>query len=324
MFDMVALGEAMVRLTPTRYQRLEQTGEFLATIGGSELNSAVGMRRLGLSTAWVSKLVDNPLGRMVANKGREQGVDVSHVVWTRQGRTGLYFFEQGATPRSSQVIYDRANSAASTLAPGEVDWSFLEGCRLFHTSGITPALSESCARATVEAIEKAKDAGCKVSFDVNYRTRLWTADQARECLEKMMGSVDVLITTEDDARIVFGKTGSPEEICEQLKSAFGLSVVTVTLRDVRTVLTGGWTSIALADKVYADREYELELIDRIGAGDAYTAGFLYGYLAGDIEKGVKYGNALASLVQTVPGDFSWFTLEEVEAQVKGQDARVKR
>ena len=324
MFDMVALGEAMIRLTPTRYQRLEQTGEFLATVGGSELNSAIGVRRLGLRTAWVSKLVNNPLGRMVANKAREHDVDVSHVVWTKEGRTGLYFFEQGATPRASQVIYDRANSAASTLAPGEVDWSFLKGCKLFHTSGITPALSQSCAQATLEAIEKAKEAGCEVSFDVNYRVRLWTAEEARECLEKMMYLVDILITTEDDARIVFGKAGSPEDICEQLKSAFSFSVVTVTLREVRTVLTGGWTSMALADKVYTGRKYDLELIDRIGAGDAYTAGFLYGYLTGDVDKAVKHGNALASLVQTVPGDFSWFTREDVEAQIKGQDAKVKR
>jgi len=324
MVDVVALGEAMIRLTPTRYQRLEQTGEFLATVGGSELNSAIGVMRLGLTTAWVSKLVNNPLGRMIANKAREHGVDVSHVVWTKQGRTGLYFFEQGATPRASQVIYDRAGSAASTLAPGEVDWSFLEGCRLFHTSGITPALSESCAAATIEAIQKAKDAGCAVSFDVNYRARLWSPEEARACLEKMMPSVDILITTEDDAGIVFGKSGTPEEICKQLTSAFGFSVVTITLREVRTVLTGGWTSMAFADRVYTDRKYEVEMIDRIGAGDAYTAGFLYGYLTGDVDKAVKYGNANAALVQTVPGDFSWFTREEIEAQLKGPTAKVQR
>jgi len=324
MIDMVALGEAMIRFTPTRYQRLEQTGEFLATVGGSELNSAVGVTRLGLATTWVSKLVANPLGRMVANKAREHGVDVSHVVWTKQGRTGLYFFEQGATPRASQVIYDRANSAASTLAPGEVDWSFLEGCRLFHTSGITPALSKSCAEATMEAIRKAKHAGCMVSFDVNYRARLWSPEEARACLEQMMPSVDILITTEDDAGIVFGKSGTPEEICKQLKSAFGCSVVTITLREVRTVLTGGWTSMAFADRVYTDRKYELEMIDRIGAGDAYTAGFLYGYLTGDVDKAVRYGNANAALVHTVPGDFSWFTREEIEAQLKGSTAKVQR
>ena len=324
MFDMVALGEAMIRLSPTRYQRLEQTQEFLATVGGSELNSAVGVQRLGLRTAWVSKLVDNPLGRMVADKAREHGVDVSRVVWSAQGRTGLYFFEQGATPRASQVIYDRANSAASMLAAGEVDWSFLKGCKLFHTSGITPALSTGCADATFEALEKAKEGGCTVSFDVNYRARLWSADEARECLEKMMRFVDILVTTEDDTRIVFGMTGGPEKICSQLKSKFGFSVVTITLREVRTVLTGGWTSMALADRVYTDRKYDLELIDRIGAGDAYTAGFLYGYVTGDVDKGVKYGNALAALVQTVPGDFSWFTADEVEAQIKGQTAKVQR
>ena len=324
MFDMVALGEAMLRLTPTRYQRIEQTEEFLATIGGSELNSAVGVNRLGLRTAWVSKLVNNPLGRMVVNKAREHGVDASHVVWTKQGRVGIYFHEQGATPRASQVLYDRANSAVSTLAPGEVDWSFLKGCKLFHTSGITPALSESCARATFEALQKAKEAGCKVSFDVNYRARLWTTDQARACLEPMMKFIDILITTEDDTRDVFGMTGSPEEICRQLKNRFGFSVVTITLREVKTVLTGGWTSIALADKVYTDKTYELEMIDRVGAGDAYTAGFLYGYVTGDVDKAVKHGNALAALVQTVPGDFSWFTREEVEAQIKGQSAKIQR
>ena len=177
MAQVVTLGEAMLRLSPPDFHRLEQANSFDVKVGGGELNVAVGVARLGIESAWVSKLPDNPLGKMVRNKAREQGVDTSGIVWSKSGRVGIYFLEFGASPRASSVLYDRAGSAVSTLAPGEVDWpKAFDGCKLFHVSGITPALSKSCAEATLEAIKAAKSAGAKVSFDVNYRkkrTRAW-------------------------------------------------------------------------------------------------------------------------------------------------------
>jgi len=324
MYDVVAFGEAMLRLSPPNYQRFEQTHSFDVTVGGSELNTAVGVCRMGLKTAWVSRLVESPLGRMVANKGREHGVDMSHVVWTNEGRVGVYFLEMGASPRASAVIYDRANSAISQLQPGEVDWSFLEGCRLFHTSGITPALSTNCAKATLEAVQAAKAAGCEVSFDVNYRAKLWSREEAGRCVTELMKYVDVLITTDHDTERVFDLKGTSEEICTELKKRFDLKVVTVTLRDVLTPLTGKWSSIALADTFYRDKQYYVEMIDRVGAGDAYTAGFLYGYLADGPETGVKYGNGLSAINHTIPGDLAWVTRAEVEAQIGGAGSRIQR
>ena len=325
MYDVVTLGETMLRLAPPDFQRLEQTQNFNVTAGGSESSTAVGIARMGLKVAWVSKLPRNPLGRFIANKIREHGVDTSNVVWTNNGRVGVYFLEFGSTPRPSQVIYDRKDSAISTLTANEVDWKRLfKGVRLFHTSGITPALSGSCAEATARAISEARDAGCIVSFDMNYRTKLWSPEEARTCLSDLLKKVNILITTRQDTTRVFGLEGSPEELARKLKDIFGFDIVAITLREPLTVQTGRWTSIALADKIYSGKVYDLEIIDRVGSGDSFTAGFLYGYLTDGVEKGIAYGDAMAALKHSFPGDITWVTEEEVVALIKGEGARIKR
>ena len=325
MYDVVTLGEAMLRLSPPNYMRLEQTNSFDVNVGGSELNTSVGVARFGLRTAWVTKLVKSPLGKMVANKAREHGIDTSHIVWADGGRVGIYYLELGSTPRASRVIYDRKDSAVSKLGPGEVNWStILKGTKLFLTSGITAALSPTCREATIEAINEAKKQGCKICFDINFRAKLWSADEAKKCLSKILDKVDIIVTTQFDTEEVFGYKGSYEDIAKQLKDKFGCSVVAITLREVRTVLTGGWTSIALADKLYKGKKYDIEIIDRVGGGDAYTAGFIYGYLTGDVEKAVAYGDALAALEHSVPGDLSWFTEDEVKKQIKAAGYRIQR
>jgi len=325
MAEVVTMGEAMLRLSPVGYRRLEQADRFEINVGGSELNVAAGISRLGLSSSWISKLPNNPLGRMVANKAREHGVDTSQIVWTNEGRVGIYYLELGSAPRASSVIYDRGSSTASELTPGEVNWQVaFKGARLFHVSGITPALSESCAEVVGESIREAKNQGCRVSFDINYRAKLWSGEEARRCLSKLLGEVDIIITTQFDAEEIFGLKDSYEEVARKLKEMFKPSVVVITLREVKTVLTGGWRSIALADKLYTGKSYDIEIIDRVGAGDAYTAGFLYGYLSGDIEKGISFGDAMAALQQTIPGDLSWFSLKEVEKHLGGKDFRIQR
>ena len=323
----VTLGEAMIRLSPPDFRRLEQASSFDAIVGGGELNVAVGVSRLGLESAWVSKLPQNALGRMVRNKAREQGVDTSHIVWSSSGRVGLYFLEFGASPRASSVLYDRANSAISTLQPGEVDWKkALDGCNVFHVSGITPALSKSCAEATLEAVKAAKSSGAKVSFDVNYRKKLWTPDEANACLVPMMEFVDFLITTEEDTGVVFGiREKSYQEVAIKLNERFGLEVVAITLREDLSVLRNNWSAFAYANgQFHESRKYECELVDRVGAGDSFTAGFIYGYLTGDVQKGVDYGAAFSAIKHSIPGDLNWATLEEVENLLKGSGSRIQR
>lgn len=323
----MTFGETMIRLATPDFERLEQANSLKVTVGGSELTVAAGLCRLGLRAVWVSRLADNSLGRMVRNRAREQGVETSHIVWSGEDRMGLYFVEYGASPRSSKVLYDRANSAMGRIKPGEVDWaSLFPGVRLFHISGITPALSDSAALVTEEALKAAKEAGCLVSYDLNYRARLWSQAKAREVQTPFMEFVDVLIATEEDTRMVFGiEREDYKQVAAELAERFGFKVVTITLRGTPSVWRNTWTAIAYADGTfYDDVTYEIEVVDRVGGGDNYTAGFLYGYLTDGVAKGVRYGNAFSALKQTSWGDINWTTLEEVEALLKGAGLRISR
>jgi 2-dehydro-3-deoxygluconokinase len=328
MYDVVTFGEAMVRLSPPHYQRLEQTRNLDANIGGAELNVAVGVTRFGMKSAWVSKLPKNGLGYMIRARAQEFGVDCSHIVWSDKGRAGIYFVEFGASPRASSVLYDRAHSAISMIQPGEVDWTkVFTGSKHFHLSGITPALSASSSETTAEALKAAKKAGCTVSYDLNYRKKLWTPAEAKKIQEPLMADVDILITTEEDTNVVFGiREKDYEAAAEKLANTFKFKVVAITLREDLSVLRNNWTAIAYQDgKIFKDRKYEVEIIDRVGAGDSFTSGFLYAWIKEkDVQKGVQYGNAFAALKHTLPGDFNWSTLEEVEAQLKGAGLRISR
>lgn len=324
-FEVVTFGEAMIRLTPPGFQRLEQTDSLDVKVGGGEFNVAVGVSRLGLKSAWVSALPTHPLGWMIRNKAREQGVNTDFVVWHEEDRCGLYFLEMGSAPRPNAVRYDRANSAISKLQPGEIDWDgVFEGAKVFHVSGITPALSQSCCECTMESLQKAKEHGLFVSYDLNYRKRLWTTEEAAQAQEPMMEYVDLLITTEDDANEVFGHQGEPAQVAQELKERFDFTAVAITLRRIDTVWTGGWTSIIYADRLYEDVTYDLENVDRVGGGDSFSAGCLYAWLTfGDWEKALKYGNAFSALKHTNPGDINWSTLEEVERVIKSYSDALK-
>jgi len=339
MADVVTFGEAMIRLSPPNFNRLEQTTTLNVHVGGGELNVAVAVSRLGLTSAWVSRLTDNPLGRMIRNKAREQGVDTSSVVWTTGDRAGLYWLEFGASPRASQVIYDRADSAISKIEPGMVDWpTALDGARLFHVSGITPALSKSAAAATAEALKAAKDAGVKVSYDVNYRSKLWTEDEAQACQEPLMEYVDILISTEEDTKRVFKiaadkaddsfKTVSAEsykQVAVKLTEKFGFDVVAITLRENISAWKNRWGAMAYSDGTfYEDEKREVEIVDRVGGGDSFSAGLIYGYLTDDLAYGVRFGNAFSALKHSVPGDLNWIQREEVDKLLGGGGLRIER
>lgn len=325
--ELVTFGEAMLRLAAPGQRRLEQTNSLEVTVGGAELNVAAGVSRLGLSTEWVSSLPDNALGRKVRNKAREFGVDLSHVGWDKAGRMGLFYVEYGASPRASSVLYDRARSAFAELRDISFDWqAILAGARAFHTTGITPALSDRTAAETRASIVAARSLGLLTSYDLNFRGRLWTPQQARAVQGPLMEYVDVLITTEEDAETVFGITGTDyKEVARKLADRYGFKVVTITIRGDLSVLRNTWTAIAYAGgAVVDDRTYELELVDRIGGGDAYAAGFLYGLLTGDVERGVRYGNAFSAIKQASWEDFNYATLAEVETQLKGTGSRIVR
>ena len=327
MFDVITFGETMIRLSPPNYRRLEQTNLLEVNVGGAELNVAIALSRLGLNVSWVSRLTDNPFGVMIRNKAREQGVDTSNILWTKDGRVGLYFLEFGASPRSSKVIYDRANSAISQIKLGEVDWEeVLRGAKWFHTSGITPALSTSAAQVTADALKIAKRADCKVSYDLNYRARLWTEEEARKCQEPFMEYIDILISTEEDIGRVLGiRAVNYQEVVKKLAEKFNFEVVCITIREDISVLRNRWTAIAYSvGKIYDDKTYDVEIVDRLGAGDSFSAGFIYGYITGDVEKGLKFGNAYAALKHSIPGDINWSTLQEVENQIKGAGLRISR
>ena len=322
MFDLVTFGEAMVRLSPPHFLRLEQTTSLDVNIGGAELNAAVAAARLGLSATYVTRLPANPLGRLLQNKAREQGVDTSYIAWSDEDRLGVYFVEFGALPRPSAVLYDRANSAISKIQPGMVEWANLfSQAKAFHVTGITPALSSSAAETTREALSEARQANLLVSFDLNYRARLWSAEQAKNTLTPLMEYVDILFTTEEDTARVFQLKGKDyKEVALKLAERFHFKIVAITIRENITVWRNYWTAIAYHQgKFYEDRKYDVEIVDRVGAGDSFVGGFLYAYLTDskDIERALKYGVALSALKHSSPGDFNWSTLEEVEKLIAG-------
>jgi 2-dehydro-3-deoxygluconokinase len=336
--DLVTFGEAMVRLTPPAFQRLEQAHNFDVHVGGGELNVAVAAARLGIASRWVSRLPENALGHMIANRAREQGVDL-RIDWTADDRAGLYFAELGAAPRASSVLYDRAASAISRVKPGSIDWrSVFDGARWFHVSGITPALSESAAKVTAESLVAAKKAGLTISYDLNYRSKLWSGARARAVQEPLMEHVDVLITTEEDTRVVFGigaetadsydrvDAESYAEVARTLEKRFDLRAVAVTLRENPRVLLNTWSAIVAADgEIHRAPRYEVEVVDRIGAGDAFSAGLIVGRLENrGWDDAVRFATATSALKHSIPGDFCLVTRNEVEQVLRGASLRVSR
>jgi 2-dehydro-3-deoxygluconokinase len=327
--DLVTFGEALVRLSPPNHERIEQACSLDVRIGGSELNTAIAATCLGLPARFVTRLPRNPLGRLVRNKAREQGVDTSQVVWADGDRVGSYYVEFGASPRANSVVYDRADSAAARIRPGEIPWaSALTGARIFHTSGITPALSETAAAATLEAVRAARDGGLMVSVDLNYRARLWSEEEARTVMTEILRHADILLTTEEDTARVFGiEEESYDLVARRLAETFDLKIVGITLRETPSVWRNTWTAIAYesaTDTVHGAPTFDIEVVDRVGSGDSFAGGFLFGYLDENAAAGVRYGVGISALKQTMPGDVVFATREEVERVLRGNGLRIVR
>lgn len=327
MADIIAFGEVMVRLAPPHFQRLEQARSLDLEIGGAELNTASGLARLGRSAAWVSRVPDNPLGRLVANRVREIGISDQFVQYTDDGRCGLYFLEFGAAPRPSSILYDRKDSSISRVRRGMFDWpTIFRGAKWLHVTGITAALSTDAAEVVDEAMRAARDSGVKVCFDLNYRAKLWTRERASQVMELLLPLVDLLIASEADAETLFGITGEDfTEVAEGLVDRFGVKIVAGTRRESPLVWRNRFAAVGYSDgKTYESEWYEVEIVDRLGAGDALAAGLLHGLLDGDLKKGIDYGAAMGALKHTIPGDLPWLTKEEIESAVQGQSLRIKR
>jgi 2-dehydro-3-deoxygluconokinase len=291
--QLVTFGEAMLRLTP-------RGNTFDVFVGGAELNVAVAAVKLGVESRWVSRLPENPAGRMMADRARDEGVDVSCVAWTPEGRAGIYYVEVGAEPGATTVTYDRAGSAMALIEPGMIDWTrALGGATWFHVSGITPALSDSAALTLAEGMQAAKDASLTISYDLNYRPKLWSPPQARTAQEPLLRYVDVLIASEDAVRLVFDI--SPAELREQHQ----IPAIAITLRNSMRTRFASWSALLIADgRTHCTPAIECEVIDPIGAGDAFSAGLICGRLRGESwEAALRQGVSLAARKHHTPGDF---------------------
>ena len=309
MVDLVTFGEAMFRFSPPGHERLETATELEFRIAGAESNVAVNASRLGADAGWLSKLPDSALGRRITTTLQAHGVDPL-VAWSDEGRQGTYYVEPGDAPRGINVIYDRSDAAVTTATPAELDTDAIAASEVFFTTGITPALSETLRETTAALLDRAREAGTKTAFDVNYRSKLWSHGEAGAALRELFPSIDVLVTAERDARALFDRSGAAAEIATGMADDWGFETVIVTRGEEGSV---AWHDGALVEQGV----FPAETHDPVGTGDALVGGFLARRLRGDsVADALEYGSATAALKRTIPGDLAVVTPEEVERVIE--------
>lgn len=334
MFDLVTFGETMLRLTPSGSKTIEQGFPLNMYPAGSEMNVAVAVSRLGFSTSYVTKLSRSPMGRFINNKSREHGVDTDWIKWS-DDRQGLYFFENPSVPRSGVAYYDRENSAFSNMKLNDFDWeAILKNTKFFFTSGINPAINNNINTVTLNGIKTAKKLGKIVAFDINYRSKLWDRESAKEKLKDYLPYVDILFTSESDARDILGFKNSPGEgLLKDISDKYDIATVCmiyspdeVADEEVGANKSSLWEIISLSEgKIYrTEQKGNLLTVDRLGAGDAFAGGFLTGFLESGPELGVNLGNALITLTNTYLGDLTWVTREQVNSFLNGKINMLER
>src|SRR6266508_5274294 len=342
MVKSVCFGEIMLRLSPPGFERLFQSPVLHASFGGGEANVAVSLAQFGCDSAYVTRLPANAIGDAALRALRAEGVNVEHVV--RGGsRLGIYFAETGASQRASNVIYDRGHSAISEIQPGSVPWhDVFDGASWFHCTGITPALSESAHDCTREALHAAKRAGVRISVDLNYRKKLWSESAAEQAMRPLMSLVDVVIANEENLQAVLGIEMPPADVvgaslditsyrqaAERAAREFDVKQVAVTLRESLSASDNAWSAVLFdltTRSFYQSQRYVVRLVDRIGGGDSFAAGLIFGLLNGrDGESSLRFAVAASALKQTIPGDFNHVSVTEVERLVAGDaSGRVQR
>lgn len=339
----VTFGETMLRLAPPGFERFLQSPQFLASFGGGEANVAVGLAAWGIPARYVTVLPpNNPIADALVAELRRFGVDASYIV-RANGRMGIYFVEPGANQRAAKVVYDRDHSAIALAPPGSIDWRrTFDGANWFHITGITPALSQTAADLALESVRSARELGLTVSCDLNYRKNLWKYGKtAPEVMRELFRFVDIGIANEEDCQAALGieseadvTTGQLDprhyrQLAGRVLEAYGnLRMLAITLRESHSASHNGW-SACLHDRqnFLMSRHYEItHIVDRVGGGDSFAAGLIYGLLTGKSNQdALEYAVAASCLKHSIPGDFTRFTRDEIEALIKGGGSgRVQR
>jgi 2-dehydro-3-deoxygluconokinase len=342
MKKVVTFGEIMLRLSPPGFERFLQSPSFVATFGGAEANVAVGLAQFGLDSWYVTRLPLHAIGEAAIKALRAEGVRTEAIVRGGQ-RVGLYFTESGASQRASVVIYDRAHSAVSEMAPDDVDWAGLfAGAAWFHLTGITPALGPNAEASARAAVAAARQAGVKVSLDLNFRKKLWSEREAQAVMRSLVRDAHVLIANEEDLQAMLGVEVANTEVAdgrldvdayrdaaERVAREFGVALVAITLRESLSASDNGWSAVlwdAASQTFYRSQHYTVRLVDRIGGGDSFAAGLIYALVTSRApDAALRFGVAASALKQTIPGDFNRVSVEEVD-RLAGGDAsgRVQR
>ena len=339
----VTFGEIMLRLSTPGHTRFVQADRFEVVYGGGEANVAVALSNYGLESYFVTKVPAHEIGQAAINHLRRFGVKDNYIV--RGGdRLGLYYLETGASQRASKVIYDRARSAVSEMEAGEVDWdAAFEGARWFHWTGITPALGKKAQTSIVEACKAARNAGATISCDLNFRSKLWTTEEAQAVMRPLMEYVDVCIANEEDAERSLGlKAGATDieageideagyiQVAKTLKSTYDFNSVAITLRESFSASHNGWSAMLYDDKdcktPTRSKRYDIQIVDRVGGGDSFASGLIYGLLTEfNTRDALEFAVAASCLKQTIPGDFNLVSVDEVKKLAKGSGSgRVER
>ena len=340
MGTVVTFGEIMLRLAPEGYYRFFQNDRLQATFGGGEANVAVSLANFGVNSKFVTKLPAHAIGEGTVSALRGLGVDTGSIV--RGGeRIGIYFLEKGASQRGSVCIYDRSHSAIQEAEPGDFDWDIIfDGAEWFHFTGITPALGPNLVNICLDACKAAKTKGIKISCDLNYRSKLWTRQQAREAMTKLCEYVDVCISNEEDAKDVFGieaegsdVTGGKldregyKSVAKQLADRFEFEKVAITLRTSISANDNDWQGMLYdGSENYFSKQYHLHIVDRVGGGDSFGAGLIYSFLNGySSQESIEFAVAASALKHSIEGDFNRVTVEEVQKLAGGDGSgRVQR
>ncbi|NLP46229.1 MAG: sugar kinase [Epulopiscium sp.] len=336
----VTMGEIMLRLSTPGYQRFVQAESFDVTYGGGEANVAVSLANYGLESHFVTKLPENPIGQSAVNHLRRYGVNTDYIV--RGGdRVGIYYLETGASMRPSKVVYDRAHAAIAEANVEDFDFdTIFEGAEWFHFTGITPALSKQAAKITEAALKAAKKHGVTVSVDLNYRKNLWTPEEAQAVMTNLMQYVDVCIGNEEDAEKCLGfkpgdtdvTTGNLEldgykRIFKQMMDKFNFKYIASSLRESYSASDNGWSALIYdGNEFYRSKVYDVRIVDRVGGGDSFASGVIYGLITGkNFKDALEFGVAASALKHTIPGDFNMMTEDEVMNLVQGDaSGRVQR
>jgi len=340
MGKIITFGEIMLRLAPEGYYRFVQAVSYGASYGGGEANVAVSLANFGMDTAYVTKLPKHEIGQAAVNKLREFGVDTSFII--RGGnRVGLYYLEKGASQRPSRVIYDRAHSAIAAAEQKDFDWKrIFNGASWFHFTGITPALSDNAAAITMDACKAAKEGKITVSCDLNYRKNLWSREKAGKVMGSLMEYVDLCIANEEDASDVFGirtedtdvtsgklSHAGYEQTARELTERFGFKQTAITLRESLSANDNNWGAMLyMGDTAYFSRKYAVHIVDRVGGGDSFSAGLIYGMLNKMTpQESLEFAAAASCLKHSIEGDFNQVSVDEVQKLASGDvSGRVQR